>query len=369
MAKKFLDYEGLERVWGKVKDKISADVTAAKTELIGTDNDQSSEDTIKAAKKYTDEKIAGIPAAIVYKADNISLEQSGSDEVTFSVKAVDMSKVTGLSNALAGKADASHTHEISDINNLQTTLDSKADKSVALKEITGEATADASKVTITLTETTVANGSTEKPIDIPAATASNVGVITENRVKALAGEVATSVYRVKGTKATIDEVLAISNAVVGDVYNVTAEFTLNGQKFPAGTNVVCITATTSATGNDEKWDALGGTVDLSPYAKSDDVANTYATKDSLNSLLSDFTAHTAESTRGNLHLPEVKSEDNGKVLGVINGETAWATMSLPLAEGKTTAGIVKAADDSVIITGGTIKVEVLSSAEIDEICV
>lgn len=60
-------------------------------------------------------------------------------------------------------------------------------------------------------------------------------------------------YRVKGTKATIAEVTALTTKAVGDVWNVTEEFTLNSKKYPAGTNVVW-------TGSE--WDPLGGTVDL-----------------------------------------------------------------------------------------------------------
>lgn len=80
-----------------------------------------------------------------------------------------------------------------------------------------------------------------------------------------------SVYRIKGTKANISEVLALTDAKVGDAWNVTAEFTLGGKKYPAGTNVVCVTNTSSSDHNDDNWDALGGTVDLSPYAKQADM--------------------------------------------------------------------------------------------------
>lgn len=91
-----------------------------------------------------------------------------------------------------------------------------------------------------------------------------------------------SVYRVMGTKANISEVLALTNAVKGDTWNVTAEFTLGGKKYPAGTNVVCVTNTSSSDHNDDNWDALGGTVDLSVFLKAADAASTYATKTELN---------------------------------------------------------------------------------------
>lgn len=87
-----------------------------------------------------------------------------------------------------------------------------------------------------------------------------------------------SVYRVKGTKTNLSDVLALTDAKVGDVWNVTNEFTLQGKKYPAGTNVVCVTATSSSAHDDRNWDALGGTVDLTPYLTKSDASNTYAKK-------------------------------------------------------------------------------------------
>ena len=73
----------------------------------------------------------------------------------------------------------------------------------------------------------------------------------------------------------------------GDTWNVTAEFTLGGKKYPAGTNVVCVTNTSSSDHNDDNWDALGGTVDLSVFLKAADAASTYLKKtDASNTYLS-----------------------------------------------------------------------------------
>ena len=69
----------------------------------------------------------------------------------------------------------------------------------------------------------------------------------------------TSVYKVKGSVQTYAD-LPGSNLTVGDVYNVVEACTVgegaNAKVYPAGTNFVY-----TSTG----WDALGGTVDLSPY--------------------------------------------------------------------------------------------------------
>lgn len=80
-----------------------------------------------------------------------------------------------------------------------------------------------------------------------------------------------SVYRIKGSKTNISEVLALTDAKVGDAWNVTSAFTLGGKPYPANTNVVCITATSTSDHDEGNWDPIGGTVDLSPYAKKTEV--------------------------------------------------------------------------------------------------
>lgn len=68
----------------------------------------------------------------------------------------------------------------------------------------------------------------------------------------------SSVYRVKGS-CTYDELLAKSGQIEGDVWNVTNAH----ENVPAGTNYVWAKGEGETTA---KWDALGGTVDLSTYA-------------------------------------------------------------------------------------------------------
>lgn len=89
-----------------------------------------------------------------------------------------------------------------------------------------------------------------------------------------------SVYRVKGTKTNLSDVLALTNANVGDVWNVTNAFTLGGKPYPANTNVVCITATSSSNHGEGNWDPLGGTVNLSTYVPKSDIVDDLSTSDS-----------------------------------------------------------------------------------------
>ena len=101
---------------------------------------------------------------------------------------------------------------------------------------------------------------------------------TKNEIDTKVTQAVSTVYKPMGSKATIAEVIALTNAKVGDVWNVEAEFTLSGKKYPASTNVVCVTATSTSAHVDANWDALGGTVDLTPYAKSTDVNTQLSTK-------------------------------------------------------------------------------------------
>lgn len=89
-----------------------------------------------------------------------------------------------------------------------------------------------------------------------------------------------NVYRVKGTKTNLSDVLALTDARAGDVWNVTNAFTLGGKPYPANTNVVCITATSSSDHDEGNWDPLGGTVNLSTYVPKSDIVDDLSTSDS-----------------------------------------------------------------------------------------
>lgn len=89
-----------------------------------------------------------------------------------------------------------------------------------------------------------------------------------------------SVYRIKGSKTNISEVLALTDAKVGDTWNVTNAFTFGGKPYPANTNVVCITATSTSDHDENNWDPLGGTVNLSAYVPKSDIVDNLSTSDS-----------------------------------------------------------------------------------------
>lgn len=126
-----------------------------------------------------------------------------------------------------------------------------------------------------------------------------------------------SVYRIKGSKTNISEVLALTDAKAGDAWNVTNAFTFGGKPYPANTNVVCITATSTSDHDENNWDPIGGTVDLSPYAKKSDISYTTDLPDSLvvpqtigginkGTKVSDLEGSTISQMFDNLLFPEVQ---------------------------------------------------------------
>lgn len=87
------------------------------------------------------------------------------------------------------------------------------------------------------------------------------GQVLQWNGSAWTGYTLASAFIPRGSVATFDALPELTDAAVGDVYNVEAAFELGGQKYPAGTNVACV-----LNGESQKeWDPLGGTIDLSGY--------------------------------------------------------------------------------------------------------
>lgn len=133
------------------------------------------------------------------------------------------------------------------------------------------------------TNMTVAQGSRLVPaINNTLTSTSTSEALSAAQGKALNDKISGlgSVYRVKGTKTNLSDVLVLTDANVGDVWNVTNAFVLGGKPYPANTNVVCITATSSSDHDEGNWDPLGGTVDLSTYVPKSDIVDDLLTSDS-----------------------------------------------------------------------------------------
>lgn len=109
-----------------------------------------------------------------------------------------------------------------------------------------------------------------------AALSAKAGKALNDRISGLG-----DVYRVKGTKRTIEEVYDISaDAKLGDVWNITSAFTIGAKPYPANTNVVCIAEWSTSTTPQNNWDPLGGTVNLSTYVPKSDIVDNLSTSDS-----------------------------------------------------------------------------------------
>lgn len=133
------------------------------------------------------------------------------------------------------------------------------------------------------TNMTVAQGSRLVPaINNTLTSTSTSEALSAAQGKALNDKISAlgSVYRIKGSKTNISEVLALTDAKVGDAWNVTNAFTFGGKPYPANTNVVCITATSTSDHDENNWDPIGGTVDLSPYVPKSDIVDNLSTSDS-----------------------------------------------------------------------------------------
>ena len=96
------------------------------------------------------------------------------------------------------------------------------------------------------------------------------GAQNAEQVQAAINTAVSGIYRVKGSSAFAD--LPTEGVVVGDVYNVTDDFTTTdafaegaGVSYPAGTNVVW-----TAEGD---WDCMAGIYDFSDFVKASDIVD------------------------------------------------------------------------------------------------
>lgn len=169
---------------------------------------------------------------------------------------------TSNTSAIAAKADKSYVDtelkkkaDAADVQNVQLALGQKVNTSDFNEHKTSSSLLINAKADKTYVNTELGKKANSADVYTKAQ--------ADSAITAKVNAAVASVYRVKGTKATIAEVTALTNVKCGDVWNVTAEFTLGGKKYPAGTNVVALADKSAA--DDANWDALGGTVDLAGH--------------------------------------------------------------------------------------------------------
>lgn len=142
-----------------------------------------------------------------------------------------------------------------------------------------------------------------------------------------------SVYTTKGS-CTAAQLKALTSAKAGDVWNITDAITIDGKAYPAGVNVVCVTAFSAAIdpATTKNWDALQGVQDLTPYAKKSEIEDTAVAN----------VKFTQE---------EDVPQDNGvsfkKTITFVNGREATTESDLALLPATSTTAGVMSADDKV----------------------
>lgn len=139
-----------------------------------------------------------------------------------------------------------------------------------------------------------------------------------------------SVYTTKGS-CTAAQLKALTSAKAGDVWNITDAISIDGKAYPAGVNVVCVTAFSAAIdpATTKNWDALQGLQDLTSYAKKSEIE--YVAVANVKFAQEEF------------------AQDNGvsfkKTITFVNGREATTESDLGILPAtSTTAGVMSAAD-------------------------
>lgn len=139
-----------------------------------------------------------------------------------------------------------------------------------------------------------------------------------------------SVYTTKGS-CTAAQLKALTSAKAGDVWNITDAITIDGKAYPAGVNVVCVTAFSAAIdpATTKNWDALQGLQDLTSYAKKSEIEDV--------------------AVANVKFAQEEFAQDNGvsfkKTITFVNGREATTESDLGILPAtSTTAGVMSAAD-------------------------
>lgn len=253
---------------------------------------------VSADTESTDKNLC--PCSVRYAAPNI-ISITYCSAYSSNILTVHISVLSGSSSGFRVDSIEDPINSIPSVNNTLTSTSA----SEALSAAMGKKLQDEK-----LSKTDVVNNLTTT--DTSKALSAAQGKALNDKISALG-----SVYRIKGSKTNISEVLALTDAKVGDAWNVTNAFTFGGKPYPANTNVVCITATSTSDHDENNWDPIGGTVDLSPYAKKSDISYTTDLPDSLvvpqtigginkGTKVSDLEGSTISQMFDNLLFPEVQ---------------------------------------------------------------
>lgn len=315
---------------------------ASKTYETKTDATTKKNEAITAANAYTNTEIAKLTGntdgslqkqisanATAIKTNTDKITELSGGTTAYTNTAVSKAK-TDLIGTTADTKDIKTIEGVKKYaDSLVTAITGNTDGSIAkkLSEVENKADANATNIGKNSAAITTLQG-TDKD------TSSSVSITGAKKYadEKIAAAV-SSVYRVKGT-CTYEELTGKTGQVVGDVWNVTDAH----GNVPAGTNYVWA----KGEGDTEaKWDALGGTIDLSPYFKTADF-NTTLTKDT------SFTAvkTTAEAAATKTALAKVEATANAAAVKTeVDNALAAKVAKTDLDTYATKKGIQDALDD------------------------
>lgn len=266
---------------------VSNSALEAALEQVGSDIDSAKASAVASGKGYTDAQIA---VAKKYADDQIAVSEGKTNGLIEGVESQidELSETVNTNAENAAKTYATKT----ELSNAQT----------ALTQAIATAKAEATNASSAYTDAqiAVAKKYTDDEITSAEARVKQVTDGLDSKVSTLSGNVHTTIANVQTalTKTINDKVavayryagsctyaeLPASGSVIGEVWNVTDA---NGD-FPAGTNYAW---------DGSKWDALGGSIDLSPYAKTEDVDKKIATINQTNANLQSAIDNVSAATK------------------------------------------------------------------------
>ena len=242
MAYDYLNKTGLTQLWGKIKDKF-----VVKEHKTGSD----SEYKVLSDNNLTDALVEKIMSAGDSSFDGQYTSLTGKPQI----EGHELVSGNNTAESLGLATPADITEATTDMATKSWVTEQGYQNSSQVSSAVSAATADMA------TQTWV----------------QGQGYATTSNVNSLISAAVAGAYKAKGSVA-FASLPAIASATIGDVYNVTDQFSTTadfmegaGKSYSAGTNVVCVDAGSGT----KKWDVLAGFVDLSGYvAKTDMVAIT-----------------------------------------------------------------------------------------------
>lgn len=280
---------------GALKDYLKK---ADADEKFETKTDASTKKTeaISSAKSYTDAEITKLTGdtdgslqkqitanktAIQGNSDKIKELSAGTTAYTTTAVSEAKTELIGTADDTKDTKTIEGTRKYAESLAAEITGSTVGSIGARLKAVEDKATANASNISKNAENITALEGT-----DADTSASKSIAGAKKYADEKIATAV-SSVYKVKGTCKYVE--LPASGEAIGDVWNVTDAH----ENVPAGTNYVW---------TDKGWDALAGTVDLSPYFKTADFKTTLTADTSFTSV-----KNTAEAAATKTELAAVKT--------------------------------------------------------------